>query len=65
MKSETYYFTFMQRQEGLKDKYVKIQGTRTETRQEMFRRYGEEWAFQYDEDDFLSHIELYNLTELR
>lgn len=32
--------------------YVKIYGTFGSTRKEMFKRYGEEWAFQYDEKEW-------------
>lgn len=32
--------------------YVKIYGTFASTRKIMFERYGEEWAFQYDEKEW-------------
>ena len=32
--------------------YVKIYGTYGEARNEMFRRYGDNWAFQYTEKQF-------------
>ena len=34
--------------------YVKINGTFDSARDEMFRRYGDAWAFQYSADEFFS-----------
>lgn len=33
-------------------KYVKIHGTFSEARQKMFDKYGEDWAFQYSEENW-------------
>ena len=51
-----WYFTFGcgQKHAG---HYVKIFGTFDEARQEMFRRYGAKWAFQYSEQDWLARKE--------
>lgn len=64
-KVENWYFTFMQRQHGLQDKYVKIKGSYQHAREEMCRRYGNEWAFQYNEEDFIPQIKDYGLEELK
>jgi len=61
---EYWYFTFPQHQEKLKNKYVKIAGSHQETRNKMFKKYGNNWAFQYRADDFKDQIEEFNLTEL-
>ena len=44
-------FTFGsgQKHEGY---YVKINGTYGEAREKMFDRYGEEWSFQYSEEQW-------------
>lgn len=36
--------------------YVKIPGTFNEARQEMIRRYGREWAFQYSEAEWSAWV---------
>lgn len=65
MDKGNWYFTFMQKQYGLKDKYVKIYGTYTDAREEMCYRYDDEWAFQYSEEDFIPQIKEYGLEELK
>ena len=42
--------------------YVKIFGTYSNAREEMFKRYGEEWCWQYDYDEFIK--EEHTETEL-
>ena len=32
--------------------YVKIHGTYSSAREEMFRRYGDKWAFQYTAEEY-------------
>jgi hypothetical protein len=65
MSKQNWYFTFMWKQRGLRDKYVKIHGTFLDAREEMCIRHGVEWAFQYSEEEFLPQIEEYKLEELR
>lgn len=67
---EKYYFTFMQKQHELKNKYVVIEGTYISTRKAMCRVYGDQWAFQYDEKgwknaDGVTQAEQYGLTEVK
>ena len=64
MNNETYYFTFMLKQGKLQNRYVKIEGTYSETREEMYEMFGDKWAFQYDEKEFLPQIEEFRLSEL-
>lgn len=64
-EEQNYYFTFMLRQEELKDKYVKVFGTYNEARAKMVNNFGIEWAFQYTEKEFLPQIEMFGLTELK
>ena len=42
-------FGYGQKYEG---HYVKINGTFGEAREKMFDKYGEEWAFQYSEEQW-------------
>ena len=37
--------------------YVKIYGTFAQARDEMFRRFGREWAFQYSEEEWQAWLE--------
>ena len=46
-----YYFTFGSNQKHC-GHYVKRFGTYGEARQQMFDKYGDNWAFQYSEDDW-------------
>lgn len=49
-------FTFGcgQQHEG---KYVKIRGTYKQAREKMVEKYGSEWAFQYDEEEWKEWME--------
>ena len=49
---ETWIFTFGvgQQHEG---KYVRIRGTYGEARQKMFDLFGDKWAFQYSEKEWI------------
>lgn len=62
--TNVYYFTFMGYQSALKRKYVKLRGTYASTRRIMMRHFGDQWAFQYSEQEFLPQIERFGLTEL-
>lgn len=57
-----WYFTFGcgQKHAG---HYVKIRGTYGEARKKMFERFGDEWAFQYSEQEW--NEEHHTETELR
>ena len=63
-KMEYWYFTFGYGQEHGPNGYCKIQGTYREAREEMVRRHGIKWAFQYSEDQFAGQVEKYNLHEV-
>ena len=58
-----YYFSFMQKQEDLKDQYVKIFDTYIHAKLRMVEAFGDQWALQYTEEEFLPQIEKYGLTE--
>ena len=63
-----YYFTFGygQYDGSRRYKYVKIDApTYGEAREEMVRRHGLVWAFQYNEKEFLPQIEQFGLSELK
>lgn len=67
---EKYYFTFMQKQTGLKDKFIVFEGGYIETRKAMSRRYQDQWAFQYSEEQWIlpngkTQAEEYGLTEVK
>lgn len=47
-----YIFTFGYGQEHA-GHYVRLYGTYSETRQKMFEMFGDKWAFQYEEQDWL------------
>lgn len=47
----TWIFTFGSGQQHA-GKFVKIQGTWEEARQEMFSRFGRNWSFQYSEEEW-------------
>ena len=53
MDEQYWYFTFMQKQSGLNDKYVKIYGTFNQARLKMFKKFGSEWFSQYNEKEFM------------
>ena len=67
-KEQWYVFTF-----GCGQKfgghYVRIWGTYNSARKKMFEEYGDEWSFQYTEEDFEEAIakvpEYYRETLLR
>lgn len=59
-----WYFTFGTDERGLQNSYVKIEGTFDEAREKMFEAFGDQWAFQYSEEQFLPQITAYNLEEL-
>lgn len=66
---QRWYFTFMERQEELKNKYAVFTGTHDEARQKMVNNFGNKWAFQYGEDEWVdedgtTQDEKFNLTEL-
>lgn len=52
-KEKDWIFTFGCGQEHA-GHYVKIHGTYSEARAEMFRRYGDQWCWQYDADEYFS-----------
>lgn len=60
---QNYYFSFGHGQVHF-GKYVKIHGTFSGSRDEMFKRFGREWSMQYSEVDALRVIEKWRLTEL-
>lgn len=64
VEAEDWFFTFCGNHEH-RNGYVKIHGTYYEARKEMVRRYGQEWAFQYDAKAFEGQPERYGLTELK
>lgn len=65
-----YYFTFMQRQTKLRNKYVTFWGaTENEAREKMRESFGNMWAFCYDEKGWImdgkTQAEIYGLTEIK
>lgn len=50
-KREWYYFTFGYGQEH-QGHYVRFFGTFWEAREKMFEEYGDDWAFQYSEEQW-------------
>jgi hypothetical protein len=65
---KSYYFTFGI-SHGYASRYVVIEAEDAgEARDEMLRRHGRQWAFQYDDTDWfrdgISQADRYNLTEL-
>jgi len=64
-----YYFTFCQRLPTKNCFIVFESDNYYDARKQMVERFGSEWAFQYDEnewvEDGISQQERYNLTELR
>lgn len=45
--------------------YVKIYGTHSSAREEMVRRYGNQWAFQYSAEKFANQIRRFFLYEVK
>jgi len=64
LKKQYWYFTFCQRDQVYKDSYVKFYGTYDEARIEMFKRFGDYWAFQYDWKEIKSQIDMFGLEEV-
>jgi hypothetical protein len=62
-EKSNWYFTFMQKQEH-KNRYVKIHGTFFEAREKMVKAFGDQWCFQYSEEEFIPQIEMFGLREL-
>lgn len=62
--TEVWYFTFCISDSENKDKYVRIEGSYGMARAIMIDAFGEYWAFQYSEKEFLPQIKRFNLTEL-
>lgn len=63
-RQQYWYFTFMQKQSLLKDRYVKIYGTMKEARKIMFENFGDNWANCYTCQNFESQIQKFGLREL-
>lgn len=59
-----WYFTFMQSQTLLKNRYVCFSGTYSEAREAMVQNFGTKWAFQYGETEFQAQIKEHGLTEI-
>ena len=62
-KKQYWYFTFMDRQTLLRDKYVKIFGTYDEARQIMVDNFESKWGFQYETAE-KAGVDIYGLKEL-
>ena len=60
--NEWYYFTFGVGQPHA-GKFVKIRGTFEESRQKMFDKYGDRWAFQYSEVEWRRYKSIHVDTE--
>lgn len=57
---ETFYFTFMQI-DRRKDCYAAVKAeSYASAREEMFRRFGDKWAFQYAEEQWRISKEYYD-----
>lgn len=63
-KKQWYYFTFLYGSKN-RNKYVKFYGTYSEAREQMFKHFGDKWAFQYDEKEFAGQIEMFGLQEIK
>lgn len=62
-KERDWFFTFGCGQQYA-NMYVKIRGTFSTARQNMFDLVGDRWAFQYDEDEFPAIAERWNWKEI-
>lgn len=65
-----YYFTFMQRQTKLRNKYVTFWAKdENEAREKMHESFGAMWSFVYDEKGWTiegkTQAEIYGLTEIK
>lgn len=58
-----WYFSFMFRQQDVRDKYVTATGTYNEARAKMIASYGIEWAFQYASAEEIG-VDLFSLELL-
>ena len=63
-EKSNWYFTFMFKQEH-RNRYVKFYDTYMGARESMQMAFGDQWAFQYSEEDFEGQAEQYHLTELK
>ena len=54
-EEQNWIFTFGSGQVNA-GKYVKIHGTFTSARKEMFRRYNSNWCFQYSEQNWKANV---------
>ena len=63
MQEQHWYFTWGFGQQ-YPNCYTKIYGTYNSARDEMIRRFGERWAFQYDSPEDAG-VERWDLTEIR
>ena len=61
---EDWYFTFGVNTDKA-NKFYKSHGTYDEAREDMVNKFGQKWAFQYNEKEFLPQIERFNLTEIK
>lgn len=61
--TQDWYFTFGS-DHKYHNRYVKINGTFVGAREEMFRRYKNKWAFQYDSIKAATIIEKYKLSAI-
>ena len=61
---QEWYFTFGYGHSHGPNGYTKIYGTFVSARQEMFRRYGPKWSFQYDSIKGAKLVNDYNLIEV-
>ena len=62
-----WYFTFMQRQKILKDKFVVIEGDAETALKIMVENFGHLWAFQYSEREWQDkdQVQMFNLKEIK
>jgi hypothetical protein len=58
-----WYFTFPQ-EHKYKNGYVRIVGTYSSARKEMFRRFGSNWAMQYSSAE-TAGVKRFNLKEIK
>lgn len=63
-KTENWYFTFGSGQ-AHPNCYVKIEGTFQSAREEMHRRYGPKWSFQYNQDEFPAIAKRWGMREVK
>ena len=62
-KTQEWLFTFGYGQ-AYPNKFVRIKGSKLESRMEMFKRYGDKWSFQYSAEDEEKLLQ-YHITELK